>query len=1189
MKKVLLKFIFGLGCCLLTVGSIHCQEQILAFPGAEGFGKYAVGGRYGSVYKVTNLNDSGTGSLRDALSSGNRIIIFEVGGVIKINSPLVVKANTYIAGQTAPGEGITIYGDGISLSGADNSICRYIRVRAGKESTREDALGLANGQNIIFDHVSVSWGNDEVFSVTSDKTAKDSRNITIQNCIVSQGLLGHSAGGLCEPDGEITVYRTLFINNTTRNFKMKGTTQYVNNIVYNWKGDGGHIMGGGSTSPHYGNAVGNYFITGPGGGTQAFSRGNSLYQIYVEDNMVDKNANGILDGEPVPIEDFTDKYGTPTFMTKPFDYPELPTLPASELFEDLLKDVGANLPYRDDLDWFLLDEIRSLGTKGSIISRESDLSIGIPTAWNLWEGNSRVDTDGDGIPDEWELIIGSDPNVDDAMVIREDKGGYANIELYINAITTEHSQYFLKTPINLVAGSVTENEILLEWLDVTDHEEGYIIEEKIDDAFVEIVRVGKDVTSYHVEELEPQSYHTYRVRAFANENVTNPSNELTVRTKPIPVSVVDPNTFEPDMTWTGETSGHWNHTAENWDHETKMFRSGVSILFDESGLNKEIEVTEDVEQSTMFVKGDHDYSFTGEGAIGGDGSVNKTGEGKLILGTNNTYTGATVLHGGTMEISQLANGNEPSSIGASEPYDFNWVWNGGTIRYTGGSVSTDRDAALEDATVFEVADPSATVTFNGIIGGEGDFVKTGPGTVYSSFGQHEYTGNTIVKEGTYQLNGRYQSVGIHGSLILDGGRFKTSGGADGEDGIYDFPVIVNSDSYFEPTRVSKINSDFSGMGNLTLELCWAREHFQGNWDEFYGDLTLAKTSAGPSPGTWFLINNETNGSGVPNARVIAQKGIQIVGGKTDATYVFGALSGESGSYLQGVYVKNNNGRVTWKVGSLNTDEDFHGQITNEAASATYKGGTTNIIKEGDGYWRLTANNIYSGTTAINGGTLIVNGTNSGTGAITVNAGGVLSGTGSVAGAVTVKNEGEIDPGDHGIGTLTIRNSTKFESGSTLNIDIDMNGKKADKLTVNGEITLGGTLNINLMDGEFTLGDEVVIMSATSYSGEFEKIEPEYPADGLYWGTSLLGKTGVLYITNDPTNIATHRDGPEIIRSSKGVILVEGLEKTENITVFNLSGIAVYSRQVNAGSCEISVESGIYFVKVGERTVKILVK
>lgn len=151
----------------------------LAFPGAEGFGKDAIGGRNGKVYVVTNLNDTGAGSLRDAVSQPDRVVVFQVGGLIKIKERIVVSKRVSILGQTAPGEGITVYGIGWSFSNADDAIVRYIRIRMGKGGTSgKDAAGIAEGKNMIFDHISVSWGRDETFSINGAAA-----NITIQVCI----------------------------------------------------------------------------------------------------------------------------------------------------------------------------------------------------------------------------------------------------------------------------------------------------------------------------------------------------------------------------------------------------------------------------------------------------------------------------------------------------------------------------------------------------------------------------------------------------------------------------------------------------------------------------------------------------------------------------------------------------------------------------------------------------------------------------------------------------------------------------------------------------------------------------------------------------------------------------------------------------------------------------------------------
>ena len=184
MRKDFLRRI-GIGALMLTAASASVQAALLAFPGAEGFGRYATGGRGGQIYHVTNLNDSGTGSLRDAISQPNRIIVFDVSGVINLKSRLVFKNNLTILGQTAPGEGIQVYGNGVSFSNANNIIVRYLRIRMGvKGDSGKDAAGVASGHDMIFDHMSVLWGRDENFSVSSNDKGSGPSNITIQNSII---------------------------------------------------------------------------------------------------------------------------------------------------------------------------------------------------------------------------------------------------------------------------------------------------------------------------------------------------------------------------------------------------------------------------------------------------------------------------------------------------------------------------------------------------------------------------------------------------------------------------------------------------------------------------------------------------------------------------------------------------------------------------------------------------------------------------------------------------------------------------------------------------------------------------------------------------------------------------------------------------------------------------------------------
>jgi pectate lyase len=230
---------FLLPALLLTVRTLNAQ--LPAFPGAEGFGKNATGGRNGTVYHVTNLDDTGPGSFRDAVSQPNRIVVFDVGGVIHISTRIVIYSSITVAGQTAPGEGITVYGNGVALNDhSGNSIIRYIRIRMGKNGdSGKDAIGISEGTDYMFDHVSVSWGRDGTFDINGSGID----NISIQDCIIAQGINNenHSTGGLMQ-SGKFSIIRTLWIDNKTRNPKGRGSHDFINSVIYNWAEDG-FIMG----------------------------------------------------------------------------------------------------------------------------------------------------------------------------------------------------------------------------------------------------------------------------------------------------------------------------------------------------------------------------------------------------------------------------------------------------------------------------------------------------------------------------------------------------------------------------------------------------------------------------------------------------------------------------------------------------------------------------------------------------------------------------------------------------------------------------------------------------------------------------------------------------------------------------------------------------------------------------------
>ncbi len=428
--------------------------QQLAFPGAEGNGRYAKGGRGGKVYEVTNLNDSGEGSLRTAINAnGPRIVVFRVSGTIKLKSDLKLKtSNITIAGQTAPGDGICIR-DHQFVVEANEVIIRYLRFRLGDETGVDtDAIWGRYRKNIIVDHCSASWSVDEVMSFY----ANDS--MTVQWCLIAESLYmsnhpkgAHGYGGIWGGTN-VTFHHNLIAHNSSRTPRFSGgetaaceNVDFRNNVIYNWGfnsaygGEGGKI-----------NMVANYYKAGPATKTSVRNRivqptdGNGKW--YIEANYVDgypaitKNnwAGGI---QGAYAAEKTSRAYTP------FPYVPITMQSAEEAYELVLDNVGVNYSTRDTVDKRIINDVKT-GTATydghayeikqgfsdtavvrGIIDSQKDVG-GWPELTSL---PAPVDTDHDGMPDEWEKSQGLNPNDDtDRNIIHAN--GYTMLENYLNSL-----------------------------------------------------------------------------------------------------------------------------------------------------------------------------------------------------------------------------------------------------------------------------------------------------------------------------------------------------------------------------------------------------------------------------------------------------------------------------------------------------------------------------------------------------------------------------------------------------------------------------------------------------------------------------------------------------------------------------------------------------------------------------------
>ena len=339
----------------------------LAFSGAEGFGQFASGGRGGEVYHVTNLDDSGTGSFRDAVSQPNRLVVFDVSGIIRLKSNVAVSSRLTLAGQTAPGDGVMLYGRSVSFSGQNNIIVRYLRFREGIAGDKgKCSVNLSGGSDMIFDHCSIEWGRWDCLGLT-----QGSHDITFQNCIIGEGVDPQRFGSLSDSVTNITYSHNLWINNQSRNPKAKGRIQYINNVVYNWGVCG--LVGGHSATDHFLDAIGNYFIAGPNSGPHAVGEFKTTDHVFQKDNFTDLNQDGKLNGRAVVAEDFGHGESAPTFVTNltvaPLTNVTVESAPAA--FSNVVAHAGCSL-HRDSVDARLIDAVQSFGTRGKIIHAEAE-------------------------------------------------------------------------------------------------------------------------------------------------------------------------------------------------------------------------------------------------------------------------------------------------------------------------------------------------------------------------------------------------------------------------------------------------------------------------------------------------------------------------------------------------------------------------------------------------------------------------------------------------------------------------------------------------------------------------------------------------------------------------------------------------------------------------------------------------
>ena len=405
-------------------------EPALAFPSAEGFGARATGGRGGETVHVVNLNDSGPGSFREAVAKGPRIVIFDVGGYVELKSAVSVGSDISILGQSAPGDGIGIRNYEVSFSKSHNVIVRYLRFRQGPTPGQEKkyAIGLREGSNMIFDHVSIEFGRWDCIGLSQ------STDVTFQHCIIGPGIGPQRFGCLCESEN-VTFSHNLWISNQSRNPKSKGRVQYINNVVYNW-GVCGYV-GGHSAGDHAASVEGNYFIKGPSSNDHFAGEFKPTDHLYQDGNVIDLDRDGILNGRLAKPEDFGVGSDAPTLESATTIRPPVPVKrdTAEAAYRKITAAAGCSL-HRDSVDARLIRDLVSLGKQGATIQTPDEMG----GFGELKGGPLPAGAEKDGIPDAWKQARGLSLTAAGVAQSDDNHDGYTNLEKYLNEVAEGGAQ-----------------------------------------------------------------------------------------------------------------------------------------------------------------------------------------------------------------------------------------------------------------------------------------------------------------------------------------------------------------------------------------------------------------------------------------------------------------------------------------------------------------------------------------------------------------------------------------------------------------------------------------------------------------------------------------------------------------------------------------------------------------------------
>ena len=1034
----------------LFASLLPLAAQLPAFPGAQGFGAYATGGRGGDVYYVTNLNSSGVGSLRygiDNAPSSGRTIVFAVSGYIPISGGnlRIVQNKVTIAGQTAPGDGIGLRNGTLRVTG-NNTVLRNLRLRHGKNGSGGDCLNVdSTATHSIVDHVTMQFSTDENISFFS--SALD--NFTLQNSVTAWGLETHNAGGLWDLNRG-TCLNTLWAHHHTRNPKARpyGLLEWVNNVTYDW--GIGFIMGDSQTPAAWkANVRGCYFLSPPGRtDNTALEKGTidrngyPNFSLYLDNCLHDSDGDGLLNGSNkgygiVAGSEYTAAEGAAPGTIR-YLKPSVPFAgsagPGAVQIADALtayKKVVSNSgalrlnanfsgPLRDEVDTILFNNVVTQAS--SRISSETALAAAPFNVSNAGFGtlnstSAPPDSDQDGMPDFWEQALGFNAALASNNTVFANNGsvitaatffpsntqaGYTHLEEYLHFLSVPHATLAK----NLADSPSSLTVDLRRFTSGFSKNPGFTVSNLSGGTLTQFAANGTTLASQGpIIRFSP----TLNAVGRAGFSFTVVDADGSSWTRQFAV-LISTSSVPRDLHWQGgAASNAWDAATINWrksSGDAVAFSDGDTTVFDDRGSNSpSVALTGTLLPGAVLVKGSKSYTFAGTGSISSTGSFTKEGDTAFTLSRSATFSGGTNLSGGT---TSLATGGS---------------FGGGAIRFTGGSTLRSNYGSNDTLTLNPniVVDAGAVgnLTLSQRVNVRGSLSGGGTFNIFSP--------STAGTEGRVYLDG--SSAGCTGVVNLSGGgsgriAFRTNGGA------------------------------FNGFNS-------ARVHLSG-------------------------ISVYTTNNSFGN------------------THAIGSLSGESNATFAGAY-NAGAGATTLNIGGLGLDSVFAGLIRDGDTAITA------VTKSGAGVLTFSGANSYSGATLVSGGSLDLAGSLSAS-PVTVASGATLMGHGTFGGLITINNGGKLSPGNSANvyrdlpanGGLTV-------AGGTLIYDLSSTpGGTNDKISVAaGTVTsLSGAIQfqVNMRDDSLGAGTYPLIAGGATQgvvSGMTMNLVIPAPANSIRQTFSLV--------------------------------------------------------------------------------------